>query len=54
MDHKAVSTILQEMARFLELKGENPFKVKAYANAARSIEILEEDLGRIVLDFSSS
>ena len=48
MDNKAVSTILQEMALLLELKGENPFKVKAYSNAARSIEILEEDLDRVV------
>src|SRR4030042_2601345 len=48
MDNKAVSTILQEMALLLELKGENPFKVKAYSNAARSIEILEEDLVRVI------
>jgi hypothetical protein len=39
LDDKAVSTILQEMVLLLELKGENPFKVKAYSNAARSIEI---------------
>ncbi len=39
--------MLQEIALFLELKGENPFKVKAYANAARSIETLEEDLKSI-------
>ena len=32
----------------MELKGENPFKVKAYSNAARSIEILEEDLEKII------
>lgn len=48
MDNKAVSTILQEMALLLELKGENPFKVKAYSNAARSIEILEDDLDRVI------
>jgi DNA polymerase (family 10) len=40
-----VSTVLEEVALFLELKGENPFKVKAYSHAARTIEILEEDLG---------
>jgi DNA polymerase/3'-5' exonuclease PolX len=32
LDNKAGSTILQEMAFLLELKGENPFKVKAYSN----------------------
>ena len=44
LNNKAVSATLQEIALLLELKGENPFKVKAYANAARSIETLEEDL----------
>ena len=38
------------MAFFLELKGENPFKVKAYSNAARTIGISEEDLGAMVRD----
>jgi len=48
LDKKWVSTVLQEVALLLELKGENPFKVKAYSNAARTIEILEEDLGGMV------
>jgi DNA polymerase (family 10) len=47
-DNKGVSSVLQEVALLLELKGENPFKVKAYSNAARSIEILEEDLGKMI------
>ena len=45
LTNKEVSTILQEVALLLELKGESPFKVKAYSHAARSIELLEEDLG---------
>ena len=48
LDDKGVSAVLQEVALFLELRGENPFKVKAYSNAARTIEILEEDLGAMV------
>ncbi len=48
LDNKGVSLILQEVALLLELKGENPFKVKAYSNAARSIEILEEDLEKMI------
>ena len=48
LDNKGVGAILQEVAIFLELKGENPFKVKAYSNAARTIETLEEDLGEVV------
>jgi DNA polymerase (family 10) len=44
MDNRKVSAVLQEMALLLELNGENPFKVKAYSHAARTIEILEEDV----------
>ena len=33
---------------FLELKGESPFKSIAYANAARRLETLEEDLEELV------
>ncbi|MEY2541657.1 MAG: polymerase, partial [Verrucomicrobiota bacterium] len=38
MTKNEVSAILQEIATLLELKDENPFKIRAYANAARSIE----------------
>ena len=48
LNSKEVRTILQEVALLLELKGENPFKVRAYSNAARSVEILEKDLETIV------
>ena len=44
VNNKKVTAVLEEVALFLELKGENPFKVKAYSHAARTIEILEEDL----------
>ena len=44
IDNKKVSAVLEEVALFLELKGENPFKVKVYSHAARTIEIFEEDL----------
>lgn len=44
MDKADVSRILEEIGLLLELKGENPFKVRAYHNAARAVEALEEDL----------
>jgi DNA polymerase (family 10) len=47
-NNKTIGAILQEIALLLELKSENPFKIKAYANAARSIETLEEDLKSII------
>jgi DNA polymerase (family 10) len=38
MDKAAIATALQEISTLLELKDENVFKIRAYANAARSIE----------------
>ncbi|MCU0581160.1 MAG: hypothetical protein MUF26_01765, partial [Syntrophales bacterium] len=40
--------ILEEIALMLELKGENPFKARSYQTAARSLEVLEEDLPDLV------
>ncbi len=45
MDKDDIGRILEEIAVLLELKGENPFKVRAYNNAARAVETLEEDIG---------
>src|SRR6266536_3352280 len=33
-----IAGVLEEIGTMLELKGENPFKIRAYANAARSID----------------
>src|SRR5205085_6470736 len=38
MTKEEIAAALQEIATLLELKGENPFKIRAYINAARSIE----------------
>ena len=37
VNHK-LAEIFGEIADFLELKGENPFKVRAYQKAARTLE----------------
>ena len=34
----------------LELKGENPFKTRAYANAARALEALTESLDKLIAE----
>jgi len=47
VDGKAVSIILNEIAVMMELLGENPFKVNAYYTAARTVELLKEDLGEL-------
>ena len=38
MTKEEIARALEEIATLLELKDENPFKIRAYANAARSIE----------------
>ena len=38
MDKAGIAQALEEIGTLLELKDENPFKIRAYANAARSIE----------------
>ncbi|TVR51395.1 MAG: DNA polymerase/3'-5' exonuclease PolX [Puniceicoccaceae bacterium] len=48
MDSKAIAEALEEIALLLEIKGENPFKVRAYQTAARTLENLEEDLGVLI------
>lgn len=44
MDKHEVAKILDEIGVLLSLQGENPFKIRAYHNAARTIEDLEGDL----------
>src|SRR5580765_4978800 len=38
MDKAGIADTMEKIATLLELKGENPFKVRAYTNAARSLE----------------
>ncbi len=48
MEKTAVASILEEIASLLELKGENPFKSRAYQNAARVVSGLDGDLDELV------
>ncbi len=43
-----VIEILDHLAQLLELRGENPFKIRAYQRAARALETLTESLGLLV------
>jgi len=48
MNKKEVARILEEIGIILDLKGENPFKVRAYYNGARIVESLDQDLKTLV------
>ena len=37
MDKKAVAAVLEQIAAFLELKAENPFRIRAFRTAARAV-----------------
>ena len=50
MNKLDVSRILEEIGILLELKGDNPFKFRAYHNASVSVEALEEDLEKAIED----
>ncbi|HBM80552.1 MAG: DNA polymerase/3'-5' exonuclease PolX [Clostridiales bacterium] len=48
MDKRTIVDVLNQIGLLLELKGENVFKSRAYYNAARKIETLDEDIGILV------
>lgn len=51
MTKKEIADILEEIAVLLELKDENPFKVRAYQAGARAVEGVEEaELGQLITD----
>jgi len=45
MDKEEIIRILKEISILLELKDENPFKIRAYQNSARALETSDIDLG---------
>ena len=45
MKNTAIAKVFYDIGDLLELKGENPFKVRAYQRAARAIEHLPKEIG---------
>lgn len=51
MTKNDIADILEQIGTLLELKGENPFKVRAYAAGARALEAIEEsELDRLIAE----
>ena len=48
MEKNDIAGILDEIATFMELTGENPFKIRAYSAGARILENMTEDLGELI------
>jgi DNA polymerase (family 10) len=50
MEREQVAGVFNEIALLLDLKGENPFKSRAYTNAARVLEGLTEPLEKLITE----
>jgi len=48
MDKKAIANLLEEMAFLLEFHSDNPFKIRAFQNAARAIASAPESLDALL------
>lgn len=49
VDRQDVADAFRAIAELLEAMGENPFKVRAYVNGARTLEQLEGELGDLIV-----
>jgi DNA polymerase (family 10) len=50
MTNDTICEVLENIARLLEIKGENPFKIRAYVNGARTIETTSADLKQLAAE----
>ena len=50
MTNAEIATVFEQVADLLEFKGSNPFRIRAYRNAARTIHDLPESMAEIVAD----
>ena len=48
METREIAAVLQGIADYMEVRGENPFKVRSFRNGARAIEALGEDVAERV------
>ena len=50
MTNAEIAEIFEHIAEILEIKGENPFKIRAYLNASSAISKLGENLSDIIIE----
>ncbi len=48
MNKADIVDVLEQIAVLLELKGENPFKIRAYSSGARALETMEAELAEVI------
>ena len=52
METRQIARILDEMGTLMEVRGENPFRCRAYHNAAQALKALPSDLSEMIADGS--
>lgn len=50
MDNAAIARVLEEVADVLEIRNENPFRIRAYRNAVRTIQVQTTPLSRMLAE----
>ncbi len=50
MKNSEVAKVFADIADLLELKGENPFKIRAYQKVVRSVEHLPVEVEQLVIE----
>lgn len=48
MTKQEIAEVFEEIASLLDLKGENPFRIRAYTNAARIVAGLQQDIAALI------
>lgn len=48
MNKAAIIEVLRDISVLLELKGDNPFKIRAYSAGVRALEAMEEELEQVI------
>ena len=54
MHNQHIASLFEELADLLEIQGANPFRVRAYRNAARTLENLSESAADILAQSTRS
>jgi DNA polymerase (family 10) len=50
MDNRTVATILYETADLMEIRGDDPFRIRSYRRAAEAIEALPDAISALIVD----
>ena len=48
IDKSSIIKKLEEMAILMDLKGENPFKIRAFSNASRILQGVSDDIKQLI------